>query len=124
MPYASIGKRFVALLIDGLVIGVLISVLSWFLPGFLEGIAGLVAGVGYEVYCLTNRAGQTLGKQVMNLRVVTEAGGAVDQNTALTRALVRIVSGMAMGLGYLWALFDDRRQTWHDKVAKTLVVDA
>lgn len=124
MPYASIGKRFVAILIDGLVLGVVLGVLSWFLPGFLEKLAGLVAGVAYQVYCLTNRAGQTLGKQVMNIRVVTESGGAVDQNTALIRALVSYVSGMAMGIGYIWAFFDDRRQTWHDKVAKTLVVEA
>ena len=124
MPYASIGKRFVALFIDGLIIGVAAGILSWVLPAFLESLAGLLLGIGYETWMLTNRNGQTIGKQVMNLRVVTEDGGAVTQNVALTRACMRIVSGMALFIGYLWAFFDDRRQTWHDKVAKTLVVDA
>ena len=35
---------------------------------------------------------------------------------------MRIVSGFVCLLGYLWMLWDRERQTWHDKVANTVVV--
>jgi uncharacterized RDD family membrane protein YckC len=35
---------------------------------------------------------------------------------------MKLVSGVALGLGYLWMLWDPNKQTWHDKVAKTYVV--
>jgi uncharacterized RDD family membrane protein YckC len=29
---------------------------------------------------------------------------------------------MVVGLGYIWAIFDGKHQAWHDKIAKTFVV--
>ena len=36
--------------------------------------------------------------------------------------LILFLSAAALGLGYLWVAFDDRKQTWHDKIAGTVVL--
>ena len=43
-----------------------------------------------------------------------------DAGTRFALAVVRFLPG----LGYLWALWDNRKQTWHDKVVSTVVVRA
>lgn len=44
-------------------------------------------------------------------------------SAALLRATVRILSEFLFYIGFVWALFDPYKQTWQDKVAKTLVVN-
>jgi len=69
--------------------------------------------------------GATLGKLAMKIRVIEIA---TLQNpsfaVALNRAIFRIISEMFFYLGFLWGMMDPARQTWHDKTAKTLVVNA
>ncbi len=69
--------------------------------------------------------GATLGKIVMKIRVI-EIKTLQKPNviSALNRAFVRVVSEMLFYLGFLWGAMDPSRQTWHDKSAKTLVIDA
>jgi len=42
---------------------------------------------------------------------------------SLNRAFVRVLSEMFFYIGFVWGLLDPVRQTWHDKTAKTVVVD-
>ena len=42
---------------------------------------------------------------------------------SLNRAIGRVISEMLFYLGFAWAFLDPKRQTWHDKLAKTLVVN-
>ena len=57
------------------------------------------------------------------VRVVdADTGAIIGIPRAIVRNLVRIVSGLVFGLGYLWMLWDPRKQTWHDKAANTVVV--
>ena len=44
--------------------------------------------------------------------------------SSLNRAVFRVVSELLFFLGFLWGLLNPERQTWHDKTARTLVVDA
>jgi uncharacterized RDD family membrane protein YckC len=69
--------------------------------------------------------GATLGKIVMKIRII-EIKTLQTPNViiALNRSIVRVVSEMLFYLGFLWGLMDPARQTWHDKSAKTLVVNA
>jgi uncharacterized RDD family membrane protein YckC len=55
---------------------------------------------------------------------VTADGAPVPVGMAFARAGMKLVSCAALGLGYLWMLWDAEKQTWHDKVAKTYVVRA
>ena len=68
--------------------------------------------------------GATLGKIAMKIRVI-EIATMQTPNVivALNRAIVRVVSETLFYLGFLWGLMDPSRQTWHDKSAKTLVVN-
>ncbi|MCO6419685.1 RDD family protein [Siccirubricoccus sp. KC 17139] len=65
----------------------------------------------------------TPGKWVLGLRIVAaEDGGQVPIGRLVARYLGYIVSGLPFGLGFFWMLWDPRRQCWHDKLARTLVV--
>jgi uncharacterized RDD family membrane protein YckC len=65
----------------------------------------------------------TPGKWVLGLRIVAaEDGGPVPIGRLVARYLGYILSSIPFGLGFLWALWDARHQTWHDKMARTLVV--
>ena len=69
--------------------------------------------------------GASIGKLAMKIRVIDIA--TLDNPnvfSALNRAVFRIFSEMLFYLGFLWGMMDPSRQTWHDKTAKTLVVNA
>ena len=98
-------------------------------PLFLAyGIAFLVPFVYYTVLNGGER-GQTLGKMAMRIQVRDEeAGVPIGYGRALVRQLMTAVLGFACGLGTLldglFPLWDAKRQALHDKVAKSVVVDA
>jgi uncharacterized RDD family membrane protein YckC len=122
-PRAGIGNRFVAALIDGLLVGVVQFVLSLIIGRSLSQLLGLVLAVAYFAYFEGQPAGQTLGKRVMGIRTIDfNTGGSIDTSRAAIRGVVRVVSGLACGLGFIWALFNKEKQTWHDMAAQTVVV--
>lgn len=68
--------------------------------------------------------GATVGKMVMKIRIIDlQTGDNPSVGVSLNRASVRIISELVMNLGFLWAFFDPDRQAWHDKSARTLVID-
>jgi uncharacterized RDD family membrane protein YckC len=66
-------------------------------------------------------AGQTPGKAFLGVAVVRADGSRLRAGAAIVRWLGYWLSGILF-LGYLWILVDNRRQGWHDKLARTLVV--
>jgi uncharacterized RDD family membrane protein YckC len=64
----------------------------------------------------------TLGGIICQLRVVRIDGAPLRFVDALVRGLVAVFSLATFGLGALWILRDPERQSWHDKVAGTIVV--
>ena len=85
---------------------------------------GWIATVAYYVYFTAK--GQTLGKKALKIRVVrVENGEAPGYTKAFLREVVgKMVSAAVLGLGYLWMLWDGKKQTWYDKIAGTVVVKA
>ena len=89
----------------------------------------ILVGVAlYEILMVAKR-GATLGKSVVGIRVLRIADGQLPSvGSAATRWVIPLLGGIACGLGqilvYLSPFFDDetRRQGWHDKAAKTIVV--
>lgn len=68
------------------------------------------------------RAGQTLGKKALGIRVVSlEGGGSIGYGRAFIRSVGRIVSAIPLLLGYFWTLWDKEKHTWHDKFAGSVV---
>lgn len=77
----------------------------------------------YQAF-FTMQYGGSLGKIALKIRVI-EIKTLQKPNvlSALNRAIFRIISEMFFYLGFLWGALDPSRQTWHDKTAKTLVVN-
>ena len=66
--------------------------------------------------------GTTVGGLIVRIRVVRLDGRPLDVPTALVRSLGSFLSVAVLGLGYFWCAWDPERQTWHDKLAGTAVV--
>jgi uncharacterized RDD family membrane protein YckC len=136
--------RFAASLVDGIILAIPNFILREAL--FSDRTTGVTFGVGftpgtafayqlltwllslaYYAFQEGSPSGQTLGKRVCGIRVVDAASArpGIGAGRAAVRYLVSIVSGIVIGLGYLWMLWDrPLRQTWHDKAARTTVVKA
>ena len=69
--------------------------------------------------------GATMGKMLFKVRVVDIY--TLDNPTlykSFSRAMMRVISEGVFYLGYLWGILTKTRQTWHDKFATSLVLDA
>lgn len=146
-PLAGVGARFGAILLDGLIltgvslllVAVVAGVLALVVAALGESVGGTIAGIVaivgylalivgaflYEIVLTAGPYGQTIGKAVTGVRVIRPDGGRPTIGQSTGRALARsFLSPVIVYLGYLWALFDDRRRTWHDLLADTLVIQA
>lgn len=65
--------------------------------------------------------GKTIGMMVMGLRVVGVSGARPAPLRAAVRTAAMALSNILM-LGYVWVAVDNRRQAWHDKIARTFVI--
>jgi uncharacterized RDD family membrane protein YckC len=66
--------------------------------------------------------GTTFGGIVCQLRVIRLDGAPLRGADALVRGIAGIFSLAVLGLGWLWIVRDEERQSWHDKIAGTYVV--
>ncbi|WP_298179376.1 RDD family protein [Saccharomonospora sp.] len=143
----TMGSRFLARLVDGLIIGVPVGIIMmilqfaviasspnmWWISFLMVPIAS-IAMLLYEGMMISAR-GATVGKSVAGLRVVTEysagqPGAGTGSSPAFTRFAVMILPALVPCIGSLISLltmlspfFDEQaRQGWHDKAAKTYVI--
>lgn len=66
--------------------------------------------------------GQTPGKMLFGLRVVQTSGEKITPGIAFLRWVGYIFSALIFYLGFLWIIFDGKKQGWHDKIAGTIVI--
>ena len=67
--------------------------------------------------------GASPGKLMLRLRIVDEpTGGRPTAWQCIGRYLMALVSILCAGLGFFWIVIDPRKQGWHDKIVRTLVV--
>lgn len=136
MTLATIKKRGMAFFIDEMLLSLLLILAlgnSFFEAKTVEEMILLTntfvleymaIKIIYQAFFIM-QYGATLGKIAMKIRVI-EIKTLQTPNVvvALNRAFVRVVSEMLFYLGFLWGVLDPSRQTWHDKSAKTLVINA
>jgi uncharacterized RDD family membrane protein YckC len=86
-------------------------------------IFNLIISTAYYVYFI-GKKGQTLGKKALGIKVVKlETQAPPGYLAAFLRETVgKFLSAIVICLGYLWMLWDDKKQTWHDKIAGTIVI--
>jgi uncharacterized RDD family membrane protein YckC len=121
---ASIGSRFIALVIDGVLLGAVTSALYPILGSFreVEGLLTFAFTIFYQWYFLTKYQGQTPGKMLLGIRVVKTDGRALSSIDAIARTLGYTLNWILLGLGWLLAFWDSNHQGLHDHIAGTHVV--
>lgn len=68
--------------------------------------------------------GATVGKIVAKVRVIDyENYGRVSLFSSIMRSFARLLSEMFFYIGFIFSFFNDGKQTFHDKMGKTLVVN-
>ena len=121
-PRANFGQRLVAYIVDGILLGI-VYVIFLLISRPLGYAVGTLGSLAYFTYFEGSPSGQTVGKKLMSIRVIDfSTGGAIGYGRAFVRWIGRILSGAVCLLGYLWMLWDREKQTWHDKIATTVVV--
>jgi len=140
---ASYGKRFGAAIVDGLIFGaafyalgialfigsavatadeiepgegLAVSTEAWMTLAFITSLATM------GVWWLFDTLGWSPGKAATGIRAVRLDGRRPGVVHGLVRYSMRVPSALTFGLGYLWPLWDERDQGWHDKLADTVVV--
>ena len=124
LQYVGVGLRFLALLIDALIIGALGGLLS-FLFRDAPGLSGSLIAIITLAYLIVMEAtqGATLGKMALGLRVVKTDGSPISWSESLIRNLLRIVDGLfgyLVGAILIWN--SPLKQRLGDRVAHTVVV--
>ena len=118
---ATVGNRFIALFIDAIILGIITAILTGAGRG-AGGIASFLIGAAYYWYFWTRQDGQTPGKKLLHIKVIKTDGTALTDADALIRYVGYAINSAVFLLGWIWALFDENNQGWHDKIAQTYVV--
>ena len=147
MEKADFFPRFVAWIVDAIVVGIVYWILSIIMGVILSGaISGGSSEGGFMalfsiLYLVVlvilfvvqflyfgyfwSKNGQSIGMKLMHIKVVKTDGQVPSFLSAGLRGTIGYwISGFIFGLGYIWAAFDQEKQAWHDKIFGTYVVKA
>jgi uncharacterized RDD family membrane protein YckC len=95
--------------------------------GFLIYLVGIVAVFGIAIWNIILRQGRTgwsVGKQVLGIRLIAEkTGEPLGPGLTFVRALCHILDSLPCYLGYLWPLWDAKKQTFADKIMSSVVIE-
>ncbi|GEM_PF-259294 len=134
MPmYSPWSKRAISALIDYIVPGAAVAMIMALFPsnsgGFVVAVEFLLnllvlAFIIYNTGYLAGTTGQSYGRKVAGTRLVSaNTGQPIGFGMSVLRYIVHFVDAIPCGIGYLWPLWDESRQTFADKIMSTVVVD-
>ena len=142
LPKAGFWVRFVAFVIDNIFIFFSTAFLA-FIAGLGTGLGGLTRDIpaedverlatiiGFFIGVLLGPAyftlftgwdGQTPGKRILGLKVISVTGVPVGYGKALLRYIGYYLSFILLGLGFVMIAFDRNKRGLHDFIAGTCVV--
>ena len=149
--YAGFWRRLVAFMIDSTIVTIIfvvllvIAALAFFFgaisadnnawikdlanpKGFSSALLLIMVfyiaiNIAYFTY-FHGATGRTPGKMLLGLQVYCADGTEVSFGIAFLRAIGYLVSSLlgTIPLGFIWAAFDPKKQSWHDKIAGTVVI--
>ncbi len=141
--YGGFWIRFVAALIDGVLVGIVVLPFRLMIGLFIgaAGMAVSMPGIGvhivkfivggafslcgywiYEAAMESSAKQATVGKMVLGLKVTDLEGHRISFARATGRHFAKLISAMILLIGYIMAGFNERKQALHDMIAGTLVV--
>jgi len=133
MAYVGVGPRFLAILVDSIIIGIIVGIInavgiggSGVNAGHLAVSGGIdgILGIAYFIV-LEATMGATLGKRLLGLRVVKEDGSPISWGGSIIRNLLRIIDSILFYLvGAIIIWNTSRRQRLGDILGHTVVVKA
>lgn len=136
--YASFWRRLAATLLDSVLFGLVTFLILYLLyggayfewvmaaggvyytplEGFISNILPIIVTILFWM-----RLKATPGKLLLNCAVVNlKTGKALGFWRSVLRYFAYLASVLTLGLGFLWILWDAKRQGFHDKIAGTVVV--
>ena len=130
--YAHWGTRLGAFAIDYIgpfivvyVIGIILAA-AFGNPGAAIGGALILALLGFEIWNLfirQGKTGQTIGKGLFGIMLIDEqTGRPPGGGMTFVRYLAKTIDSLACYVGWLFPLWDAKRQTISDKLVHTVVV--
>lgn len=151
--YSGFLSRLFGFLIDVVIIGLTNLFIFWLVSTLLSLFTGLstsscppletfnlavitchVARWGYSIFIAMFPllymlffwilTGQTIGDYAAGVRVIRTDGHRLNLVSGCIRLFGYFLCFVSLGLGFLWILVDDRRQGWHDKLARSCVIYA
>jgi len=120
--YAGFWVRFVAMIIDA----VIIAVGSGLVSAATLGAGIVVTFVGpwlYEAFMLSSEWQATVGKRAMSIAVTGIDGNRISFARATGRHFAKWISVLTLGIGFIMVAFTAKKQALHDMIAETLVVN-
>jgi uncharacterized RDD family membrane protein YckC len=119
--YAAFWERFVAVVIDAVILGVATGTV--FTATFGAGMAiGFFAPWLYEAFMTSSEWQATVGKRVMSIVVTDLNGNRMSFARATGRHFAKYISVFLLGIGFVIAAFTAKKQALHDMIAETLVM--
>lgn len=125
---ASLLRRFIAMIYDSLL---LFSVL-FFAAALAYPVTHGQVSLGFQIYLLVLcflyfawpwlRGGQTLGMKAWRIQLQTIDDKPLTWRQTGLRFLMAIVSWLALGIGFFWAIVDKQQRTWHDWASDSRIV--
>ena len=127
---APLGQRFFSGLVDAGIVFFATGIFAFTflqlaeeIPQFRMTLVCMLAAGGlfwliFQYIFLTYRRA-TPGMNMAQLELCTFAGAATTMFDRQTRAVASALSGFSIGLGYAWALVDEDRLGWHDRISQT-----
>ena len=123
--YANWGQRVAAYLIDYLPI-IVLELIGVIVHNVAFSLLVLLASIGWWIYnrCIqAGRTGQSLGQKTLRLRLLGEkTGEPIGAGLAFARDICHILDSLACYIGWLFPIWDAKRQTFADKIVSTVVI--
>jgi uncharacterized RDD family membrane protein YckC len=141
--YAGFWRRFVAAVIDALVLSIAFFVIKFLSGGnqhnvsiemfddlsplgnsgsWRNNILYFLLNLIYYAALESSKYQATIGKMALEIRVIDTDGHRLSSQKAIVRYLGKIISAVILMIGYIMAAFDSKKQALHDKIATTYVI--
>jgi uncharacterized RDD family membrane protein YckC len=120
--YGSFGERFAAALLDGFILIIPTYALQAIFGELPGSLVGILVNWLYSAILESGENQATIGKRALGLKVTDMNGHRISFANASGRFFGKYISAIILFIGYLMMLWDDKKQTLHDKMAGTLII--